>query len=193
MEYVCGFVLLIVIAAVVTGAVVAVRARGTHGDFPYLLVLGTKVIGKKPGKMLRDRIKAAYAYLTQHPEVTCIVSGYQSGAGEISEAECMYRELTAMGIEESRIWQDPIASTTAENIQFCLALIEEKTGTKPERIGILSSEHHLLRAQLLASRQGIACTMVPARTSNARVLITNFLREIPLIWYYSIFYRRKQI
>lgn len=190
MEYVFLFVLL---AAGLTGIAIAFKAKGNQGDFSYLLVLGTKVVGEKPGKMLRDRIDAAARYLKANPHIICIVSGYKSGAGEISEAECMYRELTTMGIGENRIWQDPIASTTAENIQFCLALIEEKTGTKPERIGILSSEHHLLRAELLAARQGIACTMIPARTSNTRVLITNFLREIPLIWYYSIFFRRKQI
>ena len=174
-------------AALATGMAVWVGGRGTKGDFSYLLVLGTKVVGEAPGKMLRDRIAAAYAYLAQHPDVVCIVSGYQSGKGAISEAACMYRELTVMGIDPERIWIEPCASSTKENLKFGMALIEEKTGKRPEKIGVLSSEHHLLRAQLLAARQGIACAAIPAKTTHFLTFIVNFLREIPLIWYYSIF------
>lgn len=190
MEYVFLFVLL---AAVLTGIAVMVRARGTRGEFDYLLVLGTKVNGQQPGNMLRDRIDAAARYLKANPHIICIVSGYKSGKGEISEAECMLRELVALGIEPARIWPEPNACSTAENLEFAMGLIEEKTGDKPEKLGILSSEHHLLRAGLLAERQGIACVLIPAKTARFWVFTVNFLREIPLIWYYSIFYRRKRI
>lgn len=192
MGIVYGLVLLI-LAAALTGAAVWKQGKGTAGEFRYLLILGTKVIGEKPGKMLRDRIDAAARYLKANPHIMCIVSGYQSGAGEISEAECMRRELTAMGIAENRIWLEPKASSTVENLKFAMQLIEERTGIRPERIGVLSSEHHLLRARLLAKRQGIDCVMIPAKTTNLRVFIVNFLREIPLLWYYTLFYWRKQI
>ena len=192
MGIVYGLVLLI-LAAALTGAAVWKQGKGTTGDFQYLLLLGTKVNGTKPGKMLRDRIDGAYGFLKTHPEVICIVSGYQSGRGEISEAECMRRELLAMGIAEDRIWLEPKASSTAENLQFAMELIESKGGNRAEKIGVLSSEHHLLRARLLATRQGISCALIPAKTSNLRVFVVNFLREIPLLWYYILFYWRKQI
>lgn len=177
----------LLLAAVVTGTAILIKGKGTRGEFTYLLLLGTKVDGEKPGKMLRDRIHAAYDYLLSHPDVICIVSGYQSGKGKISEAECMYRELTGRGIEPQRIWLEPKASSTKENLRFAMELIQEKSGYVKPQIGILSSEHHLLRAQMMAAQQGIRCAAVPAKTEDPVTFIVNFLREIPLIWYYSIF------
>lgn len=183
-----GIFLGLVLAAVLATAVaVWLGGRGTKGEFSYLLVLGTKVNGEQPGNMLRDRIDGAYAYLTAHPDVTVIVSGYQSGTGQISEAECMRRELTAMGMAPERILVEEQASSTKENLQFAMELIEKKTGSRPEILGVLSSEHHLCRAALLASKQGIKTVLIPAKTTKLSVFIPNFLREIPLIWYYIIF------
>ena len=186
MEYVCGVFVALILAATVTGVAVLRKAPGESGEFTYLLVLGTKVNGDRPGKMLTDRINGAYAYLQTHENVTCIVSGYQSGLGNMSEAECMKRELVAMGIAQERIWLEPCASSTKENLAFARKLIEEKTGKAPEILGVLSSEHHLLRAKLLAKRQRINCVMLPAKTTDWKTFIVNFLREIPLIWYYSV-------
>lgn len=186
MEYALGFLTVVILAAVVTGLAVMGKATGESGEFTYLLVLGTKVIGNKPGKMLTDRINGAYQYLKIHENVICIVSGYQSGLGDISEAECMKRELVRLGIEEHRIWLEPNAGSTKENLSFTMKLIWEKSGKRPEILGILSSEHHLFRAKLLAKRQRINCVMLPAKTTDRKTFIVNFLREIPLIWYYSV-------
>ena len=181
------FLLCILLLIIATGAAVWLGGRGTNGEFTYLLVLGTKVDGEKPGNMLRDRINGACAYLTAHPEVTAIVSGYQSGQGKISEAECMRRELLRLGIPQERIWIEDQASSTKENLRFAMELIERKTGERPKVLGVLSSEHHLCRAGLLAKRQGIETVRIPAKTTKISVFIPNFLREIPLIWYYIIF------
>ena len=117
--------------ALATGFAVWHGGRGTKGEFSYLLVLGTKVDGESPGKMLRDRINAAYAYLAAHPDVTAIVSGYRSGTGRISEAECMRRELIKLGIAQERIWVEDQASSTKENLQFAMKLIEKRVGERP--------------------------------------------------------------
>ena len=178
---------MILLAFVVTGVVIMAKAQGSSGEFQYLLVLGTTVEGTEPSSMLSDRIQAAYTYLEAHPDVICIVSGYQSGKGEISEAECMYRKLVELGIDESRIWMEPKASSTVENVQFSLALIEEKTGSRPETLGILSSEFHLLRAEMFAREQGVEAVMLPAKTSHTGTFISYFIREIIMVWYYSIF------
>ena len=177
----------ILLAFAITGVVIMVKADGSEGDFQYLLVLGTVVEGTEPSSMLRDRIDAAYTYLQAHPDVICIVSGYQSGFGEISEAACMYRELVERGIEPHRIWMEPNAGSTLENLAFSLALIEEKTGSRPACIGILSSEFHLLRAEMFAKEQGVDCVTVSAKTSDTGTFLSYFLREIIMVWYYSIF------
>lgn len=176
----------VVLAFAVTGAIIMGAAAGNPGEFQYLLVLGTTVEGTDPSPMLRDRINAAYDYLTAHPEVICIVSGYKS-SGQISEAECMFRELTDMGIDAERIWMEPNASTTLENLEFSLDLIEEKTGIRPETIGILSSEFHLLRAGMFADEYGIDAFTVPAKTTDLPTFLYWFTREIIMVWYYSIF------
>ena len=181
------FILGLLPVIIATGVAVWLGGKGTKGEFAYLLVLGTKVDGEQPGNMLRDRIRGAYGYMTAHPDVTAIVSGYQSGQGKISEAECMRRELIRLGIPEERIWIEDQASSTKENLQFAMARIEEKVGVRPEMLGVLSSEHHLCRAGLLAKRLGIQTVRIPAKTEKISVLIPNFLREIPLIWYYIIF------
>ena len=178
---------LIVLAFVITGGIILSHGQGDSGEISYLLVLGMAVDGTEPSPILRDRIDEAYRYLTAHPDVICIVSGYQSGKGLISEAECMKRELMAMGIAENRIWMEPNASSTVENLQFALALIEENTGTRPETIGILSSEFHLLRAGMFAQEQGIDCVRIPAKTTDGWSFTRYFLREIVMVWYYSIF------
>ncbi len=182
------FLVILLIAMTVTGFMILNFSSTQEAILPqYLLVLGTSVEGTEPSPMLRDRINAAYDYLTANPEVTCIVSGYQSGSGEISEAECMFDELTKMGIDPSRIWMEPNASSTVENFEFSTDLIEEKTGTRPDWLTVLSSEFHLLRASMFARDCGIHATYVGARTSDLPTFLYWFIREIFLVWYYSIF------
>ena len=98
----------------------------------------------------------------------------------------MFNDLTARGIEESRIWMEDKATNTRENIRFSLDLIEEKTGLRPEQIGLVSSEYHLYRAGLLARAENITSYGIPARTSWVTLRINYFLREIVAVWYYTL-------
>lgn len=177
----------VILAFVITGVVIMGAAAGNPGEFDYLLVLGTTVEGAEPSPMLRDRINAAYDYLTAHPDVVCVVTGYQSGSGLISEAVCMFNELTEMGIDPGRILVEQQASSTLENLDFSLDLIEETTGTRPDTIGILSSEFHLLRAGMFAEEYGVSFFTIPAETTDFPSFLYWFAREIIMVWYYSIF------
>lgn len=173
-------------AAVVTGFFIAGACFGDKdAEFDYLVVLGCGVHGTRPSRSLQDRIDVAYEYLNEHPEVICVVSGGQGPDEGISEALCMFRELTAMGIDESRIWMEDQSTSTRENLKFSLAVIEEKTGAAPENIGILSSEYHLLRAKMLASQEGFTAWGVPAETHHVTLFVNYFLREIVSVWYYG--------
>ena len=177
----------VLLAFVITGVINLNFGSAQPAILPqYLLVLGTTVNGTEPSPMLADRIHAAYDYLTTHPEVICIVSGYQNNA-DISEAQCMYNELTKMGIDPNRIWMDPNASSTEENFSFSLDLIEEKTGSRPDWLAVLSSEFHLLRASMFAAEQDVNIITVGAKTTDFPTFVYYFLREIVLVWYYAIF------
>jgi uncharacterized SAM-binding protein YcdF (DUF218 family) len=135
--------------------------------------------------MLQDRIDAAYEFLSQNPDVICIATGYQGEWADLSEAACIRRELVEMGIDESRIWIEEQATSTKENFEYTLALIQEKTGSRPEKIGVLYSEYHLFRAGIFAAKQGVDIVTLPAKTGDPKSFVTSFLREIPLVWYYS--------
>ena len=169
-----------------TGTAIMTFSTGS-GEFDYLLVLGTTVEGTEPSSMLRDRIDAAYRYLTAHEDVICVVSGGKGDETNLSEAQCMYNELTVMGISPERIWMEDKAVSTVENFQFSLDLIQARTGSRPKTIGVLSSEFHLLRADMFARRQNVTAVTLPARTSDTGTFLSYFLREIVLVWYYAIF------
>ena len=152
----------------------------------YVVVLGAKVRDSGPSASLWDRIYGARDYLEAHPEVIAIVSGGQGPDEPMSEAQAIYDELVKLGIDENRIWLEDKATSTWENLNFTLELIEEKTGTRPEKIGIISSEYHLFRASLFADTCGIESVGIPAATSRLSQKINHFMREVAGVWHYLI-------
>lgn len=174
-------------ACVWVGVLVGNASKGSP-DTPcqYMIVLGAGINGSTPSRSLQDRIDAAYAYLTEHPQVQCIVSGGQGPGENLTEAQCMYDHLTAMGIDGSRIWLEDRSTSTLENIEFSLNVVEEKTGSRPDTAGILSSEYHLYRAGLFAKQQGLTAVGIPARTYWRHLFVSYFVREIFAVLYYSI-------
>lgn len=176
----------LILAMLITGIAILGFAGGGSGEFQYLVVLGTTVNGTEPSSMLKDRIDAAYAYLVAHEDVICIVSGGKGDAENLSEAQCMFNELVALGIDPDRIWLEDQATSTLENLDFSMKLIEEKTGSRPAKVGVLSSEFHLLRANMFAKRQNVAAISIPARTSDPGTFWGYFLREILMVWYYGL-------
>lgn len=176
-----------IIAAIITGVIIWKASLGhTEISCAYVIVLGAGVNGTEPSMSLQDRIDGAYSYLSAHPDTICIVSGGQGGGEDISEAQCMYNELTAMGIDSERIWMEDQATNTRENLQYSLDLIESRTGTRPAEVGIVSSEYHLYRAGLFAREQNVTAHGIPAKTGWISLRINYFLREIVAVWYYCI-------
>lgn len=171
----------------VTGAVVGSAARGdTDAECDYIIVLGAKVNGTAPSRTLRERIDAAYAYLMAHPDTVVVVSGGKGVDEGISEAQCMFNSLTARGIAPERIWMEDQAVSTWENLNLSLDLIEAKTGTRPTKIGVVSSEFHLYRATLFAEKCGVEAVGIPGKTGDFIHFTNYFLREIAGVWHYLI-------
>ena len=175
------------VAFAVTEGIILHAAKGsaeTHCD--YILVLGAKVNGTTPSLSLQDRIDAAFTYLSAHPDTIAVLSGGQGPDEGISEAECMYRELTKRGIHPHRLLKEESSTSTRENITFCLDLIQANTGIRPDSPGILSSEYHLYRAGLYAKDCGVEAVLIPAPTGWPTIGINYFLREVAGVWYYWI-------
>lgn len=155
----------------------------------YLVVLGAKVRQDGPSVSLWDRIYEAVSYLNAHPDTIAIVSGGQGEDEPITEAKSMHDELVKLGISEDRIWMEYKATSTDENLRYSLDLIEEKTGRRPQTLGVLSSEYHLFRASLMAKKLGIEFVGVPAKTTKITQLINHAMREVAGVWHFYIFGR----
>lgn len=152
----------------------------------YMIVLGCMVRDDGPSVSLQNRIDAAYDYLTAHPDVIAVVSGGQGKDEPMTEARCMYDHLVAMGIDPDRVWMEEQATSTWTNLQYSLALIEDKTGQRPSSVGLLSSEYHLFRASLQAKSLGLETVGIPAKTTLPSQALNHFLREIAGVWHYIL-------
>lgn len=184
------FTFILCVGLIVVGITEAVVIHASFGDpkesCDYVVVLGAKVRYDGPSVSLMDRIHAAADYLNTHPDAIAVVSGGQGPDEPIEEAWCMHEELIKLGIDPARIWVEDRATSTWENLQFSLDLIERKTGTRPTKIGILSSEYHLFRASLFADACGVESVGIPAATSRLSQKINHFMREVAGIWHYLI-------
>lgn len=184
------FTTILCIGLIVVGITECIIIRASFGQrsesCDYVVVLGAKVRDDGPSVSLMDRIYAAHDYLEEHPEVIAVVSGGKGADEPMPEAACMYEELVKLGTDPDRIWMEDKATSTWENLNFSLDLIEEKTGTRPEKIGLLSSEYHLFRASLFADACGVESVGIPARTSIITQRINHFMREVAGVWHYLI-------
>lgn len=182
-----GFLILGILVSFCTLGVILRASLGAENPQErYVVVLGAKVNGTSPSLSLSDRIDAAEAYLNNYPDAIAILSGGQGADEGISEAKCMFEQLTARGISPDRLWLEDKATSTWENLKFSLDLIEEKTGNRPETIGLISSEYHLFRAGLFAKDCGVTAVGIPAKTQWVSLRINYFLREVAGVWHYLI-------
>lgn len=185
-----AFTVILALGLLVVGITEAVIIHKSFGDpkesVDYVVVLGAKVNANGPSVSLWDRICAAYAYAEDHPDTILVLSGGQGTDEPITEAECMLRELFCLGIDPDRLWTEAESTSTWENLQFSLNLIEKETGQRPAKIGVLSSEYHLFRASLFAKACDVEFVGIPARTSRWGQRINHFMREVAGVWHYLI-------
>lgn len=161
-----------------------------------VILLGCEVKGEKPSRMLRGRMDAAVDYLQKHPDLYCVLSGGKGENEKISEAECMFRYMTARGILAERLIKEDQSVSTRENLQFSIKKLREagliRTGgdgdTEPEnisddstqnpaRIAVVTNEFHACRARLIAKELGFDTGTVPA-ASPWWLLPTFYVREL---------------
>ena len=134
------------------------------GGTPAVL-LGCRVEGEKPGRMLSQRINAAYDYLTEYPVAVCVLSGGQGRDEKIPEAQAMYNTLTEKGISPDRLIIEDKSTDTKENIANSKALLGDV-----DEIVIITTDFHQFRAAIIAERNGL-------KSSGIFSLPTNIVRE----------------
>ncbi|MCM3727992.1 YdcF family protein [Neobacillus cucumis] len=126
----------------------------------YLIVLGARVKGKEPSKVLASRIDAAAKYLKKNTDTLAIASGGKGPGEDISEAKAIKRELVSQGINESRILLEDRSTDTYENIEFSKKFIPSNA-----ELGIVvTNTFHLYRALSIAYYQGLNVEGLSANT-----------------------------
>lgn len=165
----------VLLCAVITGFMLHKIYHHPEHEPQAMIVLGCKVYGDRPSRMLRHRLEAAYDYLCEHPDAVAVVSGGQGADEEMTEALCMYRYLTERGISPDRILMEDQSTSTEENFLFSAALLEER-GISADRLAVATDGYHQLRASMLAKERGIETTAVSAKT-ELWLLPTYWVRE----------------
>ena len=119
-----------------------------------VIVLGCQVLPDgRPSLMLQNRVRAAYDYLTAHPDAVCVASGGQNDREPDTEARCIRDTLVSMGIDPARLRLEERSQSTEENLAFSAALIREEG--LPAAVVIASDNFHQLRAAVWAEREGL--------------------------------------
>lgn len=179
-------VLGLLVVGITEGIIIAASFGNPQEEVDYVVILGAKVRVTGPSASLWDRIYAAVDYLEAHPNVIAIASGGQGADEAMTEADSIRDELAMLGIDPDRVWVESKATSTWENLHYALDLIEEKTGQRPEKLGVLSSEYHLFRASLFARECGVEFVGIPARTSRISQMVNHFMREVAGVWHYLL-------
>ena len=182
-------VLVVLMCAVVIAAeipLIACAHKREKAKSDYCIVLGAGVHGTRPSRVLNERINAAYDFLTEHPETIAVLSGGQGSDEEISEAECMFRELTQKGIDASRLIKEEQSTSTEENMMFSADVLQ-KIASGITEVTVISSETHLYRASCYARRAGLTPSCWYAKTAYPVLRATYSLRECAAIWLMWIF------
>ncbi len=153
---------------------ILVKSLKSPREEKTLVILGCRVIGDKPSRMLKERLEIATDYLTDHPDVSCIVCGARGKGEDITEAECMQAYLVEQGISEERIWLEMDSRSTYENLLFAKDILKAK-GYKRECI-LVTNGYHQYRASLIAKQHGYVVESLSSKTP-LYLLPTYIVRE----------------
>lgn len=168
-------ILLLLQFAVIEGLIILNGRSDTETKTDFLIILGAGIKGRTISPSLQSRLDAGLSYLQKYPDVMVAVSGGQGRGEDITEAEAMREFLISNGIDESRILYEPNASSTMENFKFSMALIEQKQGKTVSEVTFVTNSFHVLRAKMLAGRNGLNASAIAGDMWRADPLI--YLRE----------------
>ena len=140
-----------------------------------VIVLGCMVYPHGPSLTMQTRLDAAYKYLTENPDINCVLSGGKGDNEPISEAQAMKDYLTEKGIDQNRLYMEDRSTSTIENLRFSKDLIE-KEGLCPT-VTIITNGFHQYRANKIAAMLNMESYSVSGKTPFI-LAPTYYLREL---------------
>ncbi len=144
-----GTVILLVTQIMMFGRIPVVAEPGLD----YVIVLGSQLHSNEPGPILRLRLDKASEYALENPDTYLILSGGKEEKKSETEAQAMKRYLLEKGVPEKQLLLEERSSSTVENLAFSRELMGEHS--RNARIGVLTSNFHLYRSQMIAKKQGL--------------------------------------
>jgi uncharacterized SAM-binding protein YcdF (DUF218 family) len=171
--------LIAALGVVISSFMVAAAVDKPAGGESTVIVLGARIHGDRPSRMLRERLDVAADYLKENPEAKCIVSGGQGSDEQYTEARVMKTYLCELGIAPERIFEEDRSTDTHQNIDYSLAIIREQGLS--ERVAIATQEFHQYRAATLARRAGLTDVSAVTTPSPLYLLLCYWVRECAAI------------
>jgi len=141
-----------------------------------IIVLGAGLWGDRVSPQLSLRLHTAYGLMLRNDKLIAVVSGGQGPDELISEAQAMSDYLVNMGIDSSRIIMEDQSTSTTENLKFTKKILEKK-GLETSAIGIVTTDFHVFRAEMLARRIGLE-VQGHAAPNIESIKLKNNIREI---------------
>ncbi len=118
-----------------------------------VVVLGCKINGDQPSRMLHARLEKASEFLLEHPQAHCIVTGGKGADEDYPESYVMKKYLVDKGISPMRIIMEDKSTSTLENINFAAELAD--IYNCHDRFLIVTDRFHQYRAVTAANDLGI--------------------------------------
>jgi len=170
----CTGILVFAVVEILVFTGVAVRDTS---NLDYVIVLGAKVKETGITKSLKKRLDKAVEYVDKNPGTILVLSGAKGEDEPVAEAEAMRDYLVYNGVREEQLILEKRSYSTVENIAYSRVAIEEdqarkkanrlnspgivvpgafeEVPDKPIRVGVLTSDFHVFRAQQIAKKWGI--------------------------------------
>ena len=141
-----------------------------------VIVLGSKIHGDQPSRMMRQRLDAAADRLLADPTAHCVVTG-GLGPGEThTEAYVMKKYLVEVrGIDPDRIACEDSATDTHENLHLSMAIIRERGWSTD--VVVATHVFHQYRARQLAYAAGADAVGGAACLSPVHLMLYYWVRE----------------
>ncbi|MBQ9885859.1 MAG: YdcF family protein [Lachnospiraceae bacterium] len=168
-----GLIAFAFLFAVVEGTIISNAVKQPQKGADYVLVLGAKVNGTVPSLSLMYRINKAYDYLVENENTKAIVCGGKGNDENISEAEAMKNSLIAKGIDESRIIVEDKSTSTKENIEFAMKLMDSPDSS----VVVTTNSYHVFRAVGIAQKAGLKTASGNPAGCVWRLIPQDFTRE----------------
>ncbi len=147
-----------------------------------ILILGCRLYGSTPTRALKGRVDRGLKLLTADESLIAIVSGGKGSDEQTSEAAAMADYLeNSGGILCSRIIMEDKSCSTEENLKFSMPLFLKNCMERrklPGRITVVSDGFHLLRAKLLAKKQGVGNVFCAAAFTPSVDFPVHWIREL---------------